>query len=137
MAQRVEIREAVAPLGTPQSAPVEIDLSFDPGTVTEIEIVIPDGHGGATGIAIAQAHGIIIPYSGSVFIIGNNEVIHWPVQDFLNNGSWSAFVYNTDTEYDHTFYLRFLINENPRAIQAAIAQPLQPAAILTATSGGG
>lgn len=111
-ADRVEIRAVTAAPGTTQAKALETDLSFDPGTVSEIEIVIPAGHAGLTGLAIAQAHGIIIPASGTDWITSDDEVIRWPVQDFLNNGSWSAFAYNLDPTYEHTWFIRFLVAEN-------------------------
>lgn len=127
-ADRVEIRSVTCPANTPQSAPIETDLSFHPGEVGRIEIVIPAGHAYVTGLAIAQAHGIIIPASGGQWLQGDDDIVHWPVQDFLNNGSWSAFTYNTDPTYDHTWFLRFLVAENTPPAPPA-AQPIPAATI--------
>lgn len=111
MAQRIEVFAVPVTAGTAKSSAVETDLSFVDGTVVGIEIIIPDGHCGLTGIALMQAHSQVIPKTLDTFITGNNEPIKWPVEGFLNNGSWSALCYNTDV-YDHTFHLRFLVNEN-------------------------
>lgn len=131
MAQRVEIRQVTSAAGTAQSAAVETNLSFDPGIVRAIEILIPAGHAGETGIAIAQAHQIIIPYDGTDWIIGDDNLLTWPVDDYLQTGSWSAFTYNTDAFNDHTWYVRFHVDELGAAVSTAAPQPLSEAAIMT------
>ena len=132
-ADRVEIRAVTCPPNTLQAAALETDLTFNPGEVIRIEIVIPPGHAGATGLAIAQAHNVCIPASGSVWIISDDETIIWPVEDFLNNGAWSAFTYNLDQLNPHTWYLRFLVRENqPQAATQAPATPDVTAEDITA-----
>lgn len=124
-ADRVEMRQVMVPAGTVQAAAIETDLSFPPGWVQDIEIVIPDGHAGLTGIAIAQAHQVTIPAAGNVWIVSNDEVVRWSVTDKLGSGQWSAFTYNLDTVNPHNFYLRFLVREitdsQPAAPSTAIA----------------
>lgn len=110
MAQRVLTRQVTVPAGTPSSAPVAVDLSFSQGSVTEVHIVIPDGHAGFTGIALAQANQQVIPEDTNSWIIGNNEPVYLPLSDYLNNGNWQAVMYNTDV-YDHAFHLRFLVDD--------------------------
>lgn len=111
MANRFEVFDVAVPAGTAKTAATETDTNFAQGTVTSVEIVIPDGHAGLTGITILQAHQQVIPWTAGAFIVGNAEVIRWDVAGFLDNGSWSVRCYNTDV-YDHTFHLRFLVNEN-------------------------
>lgn len=121
MAQRVLAAQVTVTAGTAVSAPHAVDVSFSAGTVTSIEIIIPDGHAGFTGIALQQAHQQIIPEKSGTWIIGNNDNPIFPVSDYLNNGSWQALMYNTDV-YDHSFYLRFLVdNINASAATTAFA----------------
>ena len=134
MADRVEVKSATCPAGTLQANAIEVDLSFTPGIVTEVEIVIPWGHAGLTGLAIAQAHSIIIPASGDVWISGDDDVIRWPVDNYLNSGSWSAFVYNLDVSNPHSWYFRFLVNEIPDRRPLVAPLPLTSGAIMAAGS---
>ena len=119
MAQRVLTRQVTVAAGTPVATPSVVDLSFTQGSVTDIHIVIPDGHAGFTGIALQQANQQVIPEDTNSWIIGNNEPVYPPVSDYLNNGSWQARMYNTDV-YDHTFHLRFLVDDigAPAAVTA-------------------
>lgn len=112
MAQRVESRVVTCPAGTTEADATEADLSFQAGVVRQVEILIPDGHAGQTGIAIAQAHQVIIPATGTDWIIGNDDRIKWDIADFLDTGEWSAFVYNNGA-YPHSWYLKFLVDELP------------------------
>lgn len=139
-AQRVVARQVTVPAGTLSSAPLSVDVSFDQGTVTRVEIVIPDGHAGLTGLALQQAHQQIIPQDTGTWIISNDETLHWDVADYLDNGSWQALMYNTDV-YSHSFYLRFLIDNidtagaTAAAAAIAVAAPGVPAEPVQSDSG--
>jgi hypothetical protein len=110
MADRVEWFDVTVTAGTAKASAVESDVSFDQGEVVAIEITIPDGHAGLTGIALLQAHSQIIPNTSGSFIIGNDRTISWDLHNYLNNGNWSVRCYNTDV-YDHMFHVAFLVNE--------------------------
>ena len=114
MADRIEIRTVTCPAGTAQAAAIETDLSFAAGTVRQLDILIPAGHSYLTGIAVAQSHGISIPASGDDWIIGDDNTLNYYVKDSFNNGSWSAFTYNSDVTYPHSWQLRFHVFENHR-----------------------
>lgn len=110
MAQRIETATVTATAGTLSTAPTTVDMSFPAGVVEEIEIVIPAGHAGLTGIAIGQGGQVVIPATAGGYIIGDADVIRWPLDGFLDNGSWFAQAYNTDV-YDHQWFVRFLVGE--------------------------
>lgn len=126
-AQRVVARKITVPAGTLSSAPLSTDVSFDQGTVTRVEIVIPDGHAGLTGLALQQAQQQIIPEDAGTWVISNDETIGWDVSDYLNNGNWQTLAYNTDV-FDHSFYLRFLIEVIDTTAQAAAVAQFTAAA---------
>ena len=132
MADRVEIRSVTCPAATAQTAAIETDLTFPAGVVREVEIIIPSGHAGVTGIALAQAHQIVIPASGNTWIISDDEEIKWPLDNFLNSGSWSAFTYNKDATNPHSWYLRFLIDEIGTTVASTQVTPLSAAVIIGA-----
>lgn len=132
MAQRVEISSVTCPANTTQANALEVNISFNPGIVREVEIVIPAGHAGVTGLALAQAHQIIIPSSGNIWIIGDDDVLRWPLDGYMNTGSWSAFVYNTDFANAHTWYFRWLIDEILLTTQSMLPVPLSASQIMAA-----
>lgn len=136
MADRVEIFSVTCAANVAQSAAIETNLSFPPGYAREVEIVIPAGHAGVTGIAIAQAHQIIIPSSGNTWIISDDEIIRWPLSNYSDSGSWSAFTYNNDATNPHSWYLRFLIDEINVGVTATRITPLSAAAIVAAGTTG-
>lgn len=107
---RVETFAATVPAMTPAATPEAAALSFNPGEVVGLGIVIPDGHHGLTGIAIAYGNVPVIPFAADSWIVGNDEPIEWPLHGLPDTGSFSAIMFNLD-RFAHTFYLRFLINE--------------------------
>jgi hypothetical protein len=134
VAQRIEIFQVTCPPNTPQSAMLEADMTFNPGTVTGVEIIITDGHAGLTGLGLALAHQVVIPASGDVWIVGNDEKIAWPLDGYLNNGAWSAFIYNLDLVNPHGWQIRFLIDELAAGAGTATITPLSPDDILAAAA---
>lgn len=124
--ERVKPFVVTTPAGTTAAAPLQTQLVFDPAVVVGIEILIPPGHNGLTGIAIAQAHQPVLPDDAGDFIIGDGEKIEWPLEGFLNTGNWQAFTYNT-ARLPHTFYVRFLLQLIQTAAQAepVVSPPLQ------------
>lgn len=104
----VEAFAVVAPAGTLRSAPLEVQTNFGVGTVTRIEIDVPDGHAGLTGIYLALAHGRMLPRTQGAFITANDAHLGWDLIRQPDSGAWSAFVYNTDV-FAHTFYVRFSV----------------------------
>lgn len=126
MAQRVEIATVTCPVNITQANAIETPIVFRVGIVRAIRIVIPPGHAGLTGIALAQAHQIIIPSAGSQWVIGDNRDPRFPLENYLDAPNWSAFTYNLDTAYQHSWHLEIEVDEieyNPSAGGTPIAVP--------------
>lgn len=122
MADRVEWFDVTIAAGVARTAPVETATRFDPGIVDRIELTIPDGHAGLTGIRFLIAHQPIIPVTNGSFIVGNDRIIVWDTTNYLDNGAWSVQGYNTDV-FSHTFHIAYLIRESSlNAVSAATAQ---------------
>lgn len=110
MAERLEWFDVTVAAGTLKSAPAETVLQFNPGEIERIDLTIPDGHAGLTGIRFNSAHQQIIPLTAGSYIIGNAREASWDFRGMPNNGNWSVSCYNTDI-YSHTFHMAFLVNE--------------------------
>lgn len=138
MAERVEWFDVTVPAGTLKTAPTETVLRFNEGDIERLDLTIPDGHAGLTGIRFNSAHQQIIPLTPGSYIIGNGVDRSWDLHGFPNNGNWSVSCYNTDV-YDHTFHFEFLVNEIGGAGLAPVAlqTPLSlGSAVMAATVAG-
>lgn len=109
MADEIRQFTVTIPAGTPQAAPVTIDVSFPPREVSELQIVVPAGGNGVMGFQVQNSGLAVIPYDSDDWIIANNEVISWPLSGYINSGSWQIAGYNTGS-LDHSLYVRFLLN---------------------------
>ena len=111
MAQRIQTYAVTCQPGTTQANAVEQALPMLPGIVRAVRIIIPPGHAGLTGIALAQAHQVIIPATGNVWISGDDRDPRFELENYLDADTWSAWVYNTDAEFSHTWYLEMEVDE--------------------------
>lgn len=114
---RVEPFVVLAAIGSTAAAPVEVATNFSAGFVVRIELTIPNGHNGLTGIAIAQARQRQFPDRAGAYITDNARTLAFPVDDPIGSGQWSAFVYNT-SQVPHNFYLRYYVLDLARTRQA-------------------
>lgn len=112
MADRIEPFSVLIPSGTTVAAPQVTLLDFDDGIVTGIRIRIPPGPAGFVGFQFTHKGGQVIPFTGSNFIIADDEVIEWSVSNMPTANGWQLRAYNTDV-YDHTIYVIFSIDEIP------------------------
>lgn len=98
------------PAGTPIAAPMLSPPELVPGRIEQVEIQIPPGHVGATGIRFTLAGQQILPWSNDIaWIIGDNLRAPFPLDIEVANG-FVVVAYNTGN-YDHSFYLRFTVRQ--------------------------
>ena len=93
------------PAGTLPTAPIQVPWSLADVNLDYIDIVVPDGHSGQTGVQILWAGTVIIPWSESAYLIANNEKIHVEVGTYITVTGLVVQAYNEGI-YDHSFYLR-------------------------------
>lgn len=110
MAERIEWFDVTVPARTAKTAPVETALQFNSGVVERLELTIPDGHAGLTGIRFNSAHQQIIPLTSGLYVVGNGVEKSWDLHGYPDNGNWSVTCFNTDI-YAHSFHIAFLVNE--------------------------
>lgn len=109
MAQEIRILSVTVPANTPKTSLNVTTAAFGPRTVERIEVVVPDGPRGEVGFWIGTAGTQVVPHDQGTFVVTNNEVIGWPVQDLWDSGSWQVQAYNTGL-FAHTLQFRFLCN---------------------------
>lgn len=108
---RYIVQVVTTPAGTAQASPQT--TSFNPGLVTlaELQIVIPDGHAGQTGIAVVYDNLPIIPWGLPIgYVIGNNEEPAFPL-DMTIGHALQVWTYNTGA-FDHKHYLRYKVRDS-------------------------
>lgn len=118
MAQEIRRFSVTIPAGTLQSANFKADLSFPSRLVRELEVRIPPGPRGELAFAIGAAGRAVLPTQTGQFIVTDDEVIHWPLEDMHDSGSWTLFGFNTG-QFDHTIEVRFLLDLPQRAPAAS------------------
>lgn len=109
MADDIRTFTVTVPVGTLESAPQETPLALPLAVVERLDILIPSGHSGETGIALAMSGTQVIPHEESNWIVGNGSEISFPLEDYPESGDWSALAFNADV-FEHSFHLRFLLD---------------------------
>lgn len=103
--------EFTIPAGTPEDEPLNLDISFPPMTVTELEVAIPDGPCGLAGIRIMASGEQLWPFNQGTWVTGNKEVITRNIMGWPDSGRFSLQGYNTG-DYDHTITVRLVVVPN-------------------------
>lgn len=107
MAQDIRVFDiTIAPGGT-VAAPQVFNVAFPPRRVDRIEVRIPPGPRGEVGFAIGSSGAAVIPREAQTYIVSDNEVLAWDVEDLWDSGSWQVFAYSTG-HYSHKLQFRFL-----------------------------
>lgn len=111
------------PAGTAVASPQSTTVALGPVTVRSVQVIIPDGHAGHTGIAIHHAGERVLPFQGTEWIGGNDDSPTFDLDLWIGGGEVVVQTFNTG-DYDHDHLLRFTI-EDVEAL-AAGGTPLTP-----------
>jgi len=121
MAERTERFEVTVPAGTAIIAPQTTALTMNPGVTRRAEILVPPGPSGLVGFRLLHSGTIVIPRSGTKWIIADDFTFVWDLDGYPVGDRWSLRAYNTDI-YDHTLYVTWHLDEVP----ASAPTPLAP-----------
>lgn len=110
MAQRFEVRDIRIPAGTAIASPQVTNLVWRQGYPVFVELRFPPGPSGLVGVQLRHSGQVVIPFRATDFIVADNEIIRWPLENFPYNATWSFRGYNTGV-YDHTVQVRMGLNE--------------------------
>jgi hypothetical protein len=107
--RQLRTTKVTVPLGTAQAAPASTQWDLGNVIVETLEIMIPKGHSGLTGIHVDYQGVALIPFAQpAVFLVAADETITVPV-DLEIGAALTVVAYNTDV-FDHAFYLRALVD---------------------------
>lgn len=115
MAREVQAFQVTIPAGTAKASPQTTALTMPARIVREVEVLVPPGPRGNVGFQLAMAGNQLLPYTAGTFLVTDNEVLRWPLEGYPDSGAWQLIAYNTGI-FDHTLYLRFLVDIPGEAI---------------------
>ena len=98
-----------ASAGTPASAPHPTPVAIPPFSwLWRVEVRIPAGHQGVTGLALVDAGQYVLPYSvgGPAWLIGDNDLLEYPY-DAEVGANVTFLAYNTGA-FDHAWQCRLI-----------------------------
>jgi hypothetical protein len=131
MGTRFRVLPITSPAGTAILTPNQTLWQLDDSILTRLEIMVPDGHNGNTGIRCLRSQQQIIPWSNSRFLIANSETVSIEYGEELTESQLLVLTYNVDI-FDHTFYLRATMTDMPLlAGQGGVPPAIVPSALLT------
>jgi len=119
MAERVQVYSVTVPAGTAQATPLDTSLPMVEGVTRRVEFIVPPGPSGLVGFRIVHSGTIVIPESGTAWIVADDEKIGWDLDNFPTGAKWVFRAYNTDI-YAHTIQVRWLLDEIPSAPSAPL-----------------
>lgn len=96
--------------GVLQAAPVTAPFTTEDTYLVDIEIIIPPGHAGFTGIRINQSGTQILPWGVNKWLSGNDYSRIFDVNTGIGAKSISITAYNEDV-FVHSWIVRFHIRD--------------------------
>jgi hypothetical protein len=131
----IEIRgfPVTIPAGTAITAGFSADISFPARVITQIDVLIPPGPRGEVGVGVGMAGVTVVPKGGTKYIIADDKLFTFPLENLPDSGAWSLYGYNTGT-FDHTVTVYFYLEQIAAPAAAAGAPPPDNGGL---SSGGG
>src|SRR5690349_17381465 len=133
MATRIYETQVTVPAGTPKAAPQVTPWVTEDNLINLIELEVPPGHNGLTGIRVMKGDTPLLPYNANSFIIANAYTASWPVNDYVPTGDLKIQTFNTGA-YPHTFYLRMTISDWDRSGRGNVSPESQAITVGTITA---
>lgn len=100
----------LTPLTATKAAPLSTNPDLGLGILQMIELQIPAGHSGATGLRITLAGQQIFPWSNTpAWLVGDDLLERYDIDLQVDSGL-RVLTYNIG-QFPHTFYLRFLVKQ--------------------------
>jgi hypothetical protein len=123
MAREIRNFAAVIVTGSTSSAPQTVNLDMPARYVRSVRVRVPPGPKGALGFALASAGVNVIPWGSGQWIVADDEVFDWPLEGYVESGSWQVRAYNLGG-YPHTLYVTFQLDPLTAGSSPVISSPL-------------
>lgn len=96
--------------GVTTAAPTSAIVQLGNVTLDEIQLQIPRGHVGLTGIAFEYAGVRLVPWGGAQDWVRGDNLTERFLVDFTMGGPLTVKTFNGDV-FAHTFYVRFRVTD--------------------------
>lgn len=123
MAAEVRNFAVTVPAGTAIASPQVTALAMPARIVRSIRLRIPPGPSGQVGFALGSAGTPVIPWGAGQWLVGDDEVIEWALEDQITSGAWELRAYNLGV-FDHTLYVAFLVDIPGQARPGDLLHPV-------------
>lgn len=122
MTGRIYTTALTVPAKTPIAVPVVQAVILDDINLDKVEILIPPGHVGLTGVAITSNSVNVAPYIQGTWITGDNEKVAYAHDGEIQAARLSVAGYNLD-RFAHTFRFRWYLSPLRPATPVVIESP--------------
>lgn len=119
---RVYPLTVTVPAGTPVAHPVSVPWVTEDAVVSDIEVLIPPGPNGTTGVRVMKGDVQLIPWGAPSWIIGNDYDRTFALGGYLPTSDITVEAYNIG-QNTHSFYLRMSVISLNAGIAANSASP--------------
>lgn len=120
------------PPGTAKAAPQQTVWTLQDAALLKLEVTIPAGHSGLTGVAVKAQGSQIFPWNLDGFFVGDNRELAVELGYEVTTSGLIVFTYNTGA-YQHSHYLRATIETFDPRVNA----PGGPSTLALALAPGG
>lgn len=111
------------PPNTAIATPTTVKPGFGSVLLELLEVYIPPGHNGLTGLAVIMGGVHVVPYGdNTAWIVGNTPAFPFEL-GFEAGTDLTVATYNTDLAYSHTFYLRWKLRSIAATASDMLAVP--------------
>lgn len=123
--------QVTCPAGTSDASPQSTSWQLEDAQLLWVEIIIPPGHSGTTGIRLSRAGTVIIPFSYNSWIVGDDDRLTLSFNGEITQIGLDIDTYNNDV-YDHTFYLRAMIRDlETESVPQVSSTPFVPSDVIS------
>lgn len=105
---RIYETSVTVPSGTLPAAPQSTAWVTEDNDVLDIEVEVPPGHNGLTGIRVMKGDIQLLPFGANTWLIANDYSRVFPVGRYLPTVDVKIQAYNQGS-FPHTFYLRMTV----------------------------
>lgn len=128
LAEHVRVLEVETPANTLETAPQVTTWTVGATTLRRLEVTIPVGHNGLTGIAFRFAGTRVVPFGEGEWLVGNDSTRVFEPDLQLAGGRLDVVTFNTG-EYPHSHHLIAHLESLSRASSEPVL--VSPVPILT------
>jgi hypothetical protein len=117
-AERVRTLVVTTVSNTAIAAAQSTNWTPGPGVLAKVDIVIPSGHVGLTGIQLLWGGRQVLPYDGSDFLQGNDDEITVELGLDMSGRTIQVRTYNLDDTFQHSHYLRAYLRDRQEPVDS-------------------